>query len=219
MDNPTPVSAVIRVDATDGKVTLRDAGAGIWLADCLAGVALADGRYETFDEATRPETGIDGLVVRRPGNSTRPELRWHFQRRPRDQALALWLEIYNATGQTLQVERLDVLVAPTGFLGRPTAAYSLTRPLQTPWLAALDSVDSHSLWIGFASAGVQHGEIWAAGSSLESPWLVARTRPGGVPLPPGGTLASELLLLIVDQPAAGARRLFEAEMAIEAQNN
>jgi hypothetical protein len=213
-ETPTPVPAVIRVDATDGEVTLRDATNGIWLAACQAGVALGGGRYETFDEATRPETGVDGLVVRRPGRGDRPELRWHFQRRPKDQAVALWLEIHNATGDSLVVERLDVLVAPGGFLAGASESQRFSRPLATPWLAAIEGAGNHSLWIGFASAGVQAGEIEI---DAHSPRLVARTHPAGVQLPPGGTLASELLLLIVDQPVIEARRLFEAEMALEAR--
>lgn len=199
---------LLRVDATDARVALRGADGAIWLGPCRAGVALADGRYFEITENARPESGVDGLVVRMPGRGDVPELRWHFQPRPQDQALALWLEVYNATDESLAIARLDVLLAPVVIPLAPFAASPV-------WLQG----DMHKLLAAFASGGTQQGEvIVATGDRTEPPSLdrlVAATHPVGVQLPPGGLLASELLLVVVDQPRETALDLLKQEIARE----
>jgi hypothetical protein len=165
---------VIKVDATNGRVQFRDGEGRARLGPCRAGVALADGRSFRFDDEAKPESGVDGLVVRqRPAGG--PELRWHFQPHPADGALGMWLEVHNHTDAAIALVRLDVLAAPED---------TVQPDPDRPWLA-----QGPRLLVGFASAG--------ASSCSVVPGLVA-SQPIAMILPPGGTLPSELLWLVLD---------------------
>ncbi|MDB5102095.1 MAG: hypothetical protein JWM80_6516 [Cyanobacteria bacterium RYN_339] len=182
---------MIKVDATHGRVQLRDAEGKVWLGPCRAGVQLADGTYISLDDDARPESGVDGLVVkqRKAGG---PELRWHFQPHPAEGALGLWLEIHNPTGSALAVVRLEVLVAPDDFV-RPDA--------DQPWLAM-----GPRMLVGFVSEGAPNCQITSG--------LVASQSVAAI-LPPGGTLPSELLWLVLDQTPADARASFTSAVKRE----
>lgn len=182
---------MIRVDATNGRVQFRDGEGRVWLSPCRAAVVLADGRRYAFDDEARPESGVDGLVVRqRLGDG--PELRWHFQPRPAEGALGMWLEVHNPTGEAIALVRLDVLIAPE--------ATAQPDPDQ-PWLALGPQV-----LVGFASAGAPQCSI--------TPGLTA-SQPVAMILPPGGTLPSELLWLVAGRPVAEAHASYVAAVKRE----
>jgi len=183
---------VIRVDATNGVVQLRDGEGRVWLGPCRGAVHLADGQVFAFDDDARPESGVDGLVVRqRPRGG--PELRWHFQPRPAEGALGMWLEAHNATGSAIAIVRFDVLTAPDD-MARPDP--------EQRWLA-----QGPRLLIGFASPGAPRCTI--------TPGLTACQAVAAL-LPPGGTLPSELLWLVWDQPAEAAHASYAAAVKREA---
>jgi hypothetical protein len=174
------ILAMIRVDATDGRVRLRNGQGAIWLDPCRAAAVQVDGkRWEMSDDAV-PESGVDGLVVRQRWRGG-PELRWHFQ--PREGALVSWLEVHNASDDPLELATLEVLAAPL-------------------------EGEADVLVIGFASPGAPDTAISMSGGKL-----LAIAHLPGTPLPPGGTLPSELLFLALDHPRG--RELFEQEVARE----
>jgi hypothetical protein len=182
---------MIKVDATHGRVQFRDGEGKVWLGPCTAGVQLADGSFIAFDDDARPESGVDGLVVRqRPTDGL--ELRWNFQPRPAEGALGLWLEVHNPTGSAVAVVRLEVLAAPDDFV-RPDP--------EQPWLAL-----GPRLLVGVDSSGATSCEI--------TPGLTASQSLAAI-LPPGGTLPSELLWLVLDRSPEEARASFTAAVARE----
>lgn len=193
-------STQFRVDATDGQVRLRDAQGAVWLGPCTAAAILADGTRVAFDDDARPESGVDGLVVRQ-GRRGQVELRWHFEPRPKDQALAVWLGVYNATDEAVGVTHLEVLSAPAGLAGALAKVHH-----EQPWLVSLESHE-HRLLVGFAGEGTHGGRI------LGDPGLVAIAHPPVDILPPGGLMGSDLLVLVADHP--DARRVYDAAVAAE----
>jgi alpha-galactosidase len=122
------VANSIRLSAVNGLLKVENLEGQPLLVDCRATVELSSSVQYTTDGGVSEKTA-EGLVIRSPGTALRPELRWHIS--PGEgRSLRLWLEIENTTAQSLAVERLDVLVAPSGYYQAPASGLAV---LQTGW--------------------------------------------------------------------------------------
>jgi alpha-galactosidase len=124
------IATPLRLQLDQGKLTVVAVDT-ILLRDCCAAVELSDGlRYTIADDALVERTGADALLVRAAGDDSRPELRWSIVPDADGQALRLHVELVNTTDRVLAVERMDVLVAPSGLCAAPLDELQIA---QTGW--------------------------------------------------------------------------------------
>lgn len=106
-------------------------GAEPLLAGCHAGVVMSDGtRHTTTDRSHLAEAEGTGHRVKLPGDDFRPELHWVVAADEETGGLRLWLEVRNTMPHPITIERLDVLVSPTGYRAAPMDDLKLA---QTGW--------------------------------------------------------------------------------------
>ena len=102
----------------DGLLTLRDAAGRVLIADAYARAVLADGTWYTTHGGQVRHEGAVAIVEAWPiARTVRPDgavgLRWRIEAGP--DGLTLTLAVALAEGaDAVAVDRLDVLVAPTG---------------------------------------------------------------------------------------------------------
>jgi alpha-galactosidase len=234
---------------TRGPLSVRNSTVTLpSLADCLARVETSDvQRFTTQGEAATVEARAGSICVTNLGTDLRPELRWYVAPDDEARAVRLWVEVQNTTGRGLPIERIDVLVAPTGF--REVAASELevaqtgwqswsyaTPPVPLaeqprvsppvfgpilpptedertllPWMTLLREPGGGSLLLGFITARSQTGII-AVQPDLPGHRITASAYAEGVVLPPGETMRSETLLLVLDRPEAEALEMYAREL-------
>jgi alpha-galactosidase len=117
----------LRVNSINGRLRIEDAAGLPVLDGAWAAAVLEDGTTFTT-EGAEPVTAPDGWRLSAPGGPARPELRWTATRE--GNGLVLTLELVNTLHYALSVDRLDVLVAPHGFLGADARRLAVA---QTGW--------------------------------------------------------------------------------------
>jgi alpha-galactosidase len=115
----------------NGLLTFTDPDGLALLADCYARVALSDGtHFSTHDPLSLTDRTDQGTCIRAPCDHLRPQLRWHIAPDGDGVSFRMWVEVENTTGHPLPVERIDLLVAPSGLC---CAQASQLEVMQTGW--------------------------------------------------------------------------------------
>jgi alpha-galactosidase len=99
--------------------------------DCFAAIELSNGERFTTEALSRG-TGDGGAEAFAAGDFYKPELRWRARPLPGQSGFVVTLDVTNTTARRLSVERLDVLVAPTGFRHVP---FDQVEYSQTGWMS------------------------------------------------------------------------------------
>ena len=200
----------LRAEWRNGALDVLDGAGRVLLAGCSARVVLADGTIASTAGAAMAAEG-DGLVATAapPGRTVRPDgevrLRWHVA--PSPAGLALVLEVENDGPVPIAVERLDVLVAPTGAAGAPVEALELLQAGWQSWTFATPVVPAAQHRAG--PYPTIAGPILPAGDGegFLSPWATLVRAPGAAPLLAGFTTARDWLGAIAVRPAAAGHAL------------
>jgi len=176
------------------------------LLGCSAAVVLGDGtRVSTRTVASRARLDGDLLVIRTAGTAARPEIRWYIAHGDR-RALRLWAEVENTTPRPLEIDRVEVLLAPSGYRRAPMRDLEI---MQTGW---------HSWSFAAPPARLPSGgfppeppEFRPTGWTAEpgraaTPWVTLLHTPGERSLLAGFITARDYLGAIAIQPAPTGHR-------------
>ena len=178
--------------------------------EAAALAVLADGTAYTTAGATarRAGAGLEASAAP-PGLTVRPDgevrLRWRLL--PAPEGLALVLEVENAGPRPLGLERVDVLVAPSGLGEAPFADLALLQAGWQSWTFATPVVPVRQHRSG--PYPTIAGPILPAGEAERflSPWVTLVRAPGAPPLVAGFTSARDWLGTLTLQPALTGHRL------------
>lgn len=202
-----PARTQLHVQASGGTLNVLDAAGQPLLTACRAVVTQSDGtRHSTEGAASQTETMPDGIVIRSPGSELLPALRWHVDGVDGDNTLRLWLEVENTTPRPIAIERLDALVAPTGYRQALAGELEVAQTGWQSWSAATPpvplEVEAHTPPPPVIFPMLPPTE---ADRTLV-PWMTVLHTPGGHSLLLGFTSARDQGGVIAIQPALAGHR-------------
>jgi hypothetical protein len=201
MSQTTPITLNIgprlSLRATGGLLNVIGPGGQPLLRDLAAGIETSDGvRHTTRGDSSEVRGTDDGATGRSPGTTLRTELRWHMVAAGEEQVFRLWVEVENTTPRTLVIERIDVLIAPSGYYQTSAAEVDVAQTGCQSWSRAIPLVPLND---AYSCPPPMLPPTEAERTVV--PWMTLLRVPGGHGLLAGFTSACDQAGLIAIQPA------------------
>jgi alpha-galactosidase len=196
----------LRLRAAGGLLNVIGPGGQPLLRDLVAGIETSDGvRHTTRGDSSEVRATDDGATVRSPGTTLRPELRWHIVAAGEKQVLRLWVEVENTTPRPLAIERIDVLVAPSGYYQTPASEVDVAQTGWQSWSRATPPVPLNDAYSGPPPIVAPILPPTEAERTVV-PWMTLLRVPGGHGLLAGFTSARDQTGVIAIQPTLEGHR-------------
>lgn len=196
-------TARVRVRPEAGRLRFDDERGTPLLAGAWAQAVLADGTvFTTEDAETQADDG--GHRVSAPGDAARPALHWRV--RPEGAGLVLTLALENTLPYALTIERLDVLVAPEGFMRAPAFRLEVAQAGWQSWSFASPAVPLAQHARFGTAPKIAPGLPPSEADRLLSPWATV-LRSGERTLLLGFIGATDQQGVVAVQPTPRAHRL------------
>jgi len=210
MSQRTPITLNIdpclRLRASGGLLNVIGPGGQPLLRDLVAGIETSDGvRQTTRGDSSEVRVTDDGATVRSPGTTLRPELRWHMIAAGEEQVLRLWVEVEITTPRPLAIERIDVLVAPSGYHQTPASEVDVAQTGWQSWSRTTPLVPLNDVYGGPPPiVGPMLPPTEAERTVV--PWMTLLRVPGGHGLLAGFASACDQAGVIAIQPMLEGHR-------------
>jgi alpha-galactosidase len=204
--NPTETPATGRTQLSAGQLDVRDVDGRERLRGCFAALVLSDGTtFTTRHRTTSAEERPDSVLVTAHGTAQTPRLAWEIRPDRGGERLHLRLSVTNTTEHPIAVERLDVLVAPTGYCGAAAGAISVA---QTGWQSWSRATPPVALAEAFGSLPIIHAPPLppTAAAPILSPWMTLLRLDDARSLLLGFTSARDQNGTIVIEPTVDGHR-------------
>ena len=205
LDTASVSMGALRASVSHGFFTLTDSNGIVLLRDCWAGIVYSDGTYLTTEGASCEATEAGTLLICQAGGEVYPEVRWRLALDETGTSLAIEVQIENTTSAPVAIERIDVLVAPSGYGQAPIEQMEVAQMGWQSWSRATIPVPVADAYSGTPPITGPLLPLTEA-ERLLSPWMALLHVPNGRSMLAGFTSARDQQSVLAIQPARSGHR-------------